>query len=211
MGTARRLHPRERALRAEGRLVAGVDEVGRGPVAGPVFACAIVMPPGGRRIPGVADSKVLTERQRERLAGLILARALDVALGAASVREVERHNILRATTTAMRRALARLSVAPEVILIDGRPVRGLGWDHEAIVDGDARCYCIACASIVAKVARDRLMRALGARHPGYGWERNAGYGTAEHLLAIGALGATAHHRKSFLRNPLDSPLELGLD
>ena len=166
MAPRRRLHPLERALRADGRMIAGVDEVGRGPLAGPVVACAIVMSPSGRAIAGVTDSKQLSRLERERLAPLILRHALAVGLGAASVREVERHNILQATIRAMRRALSRLSFAPDAVLIDGRPLATLGWEHEAIVKGDASCYCIGCASIVAKVTRDRLMRALGARHPG---------------------------------------------
>jgi len=196
-----RLHPLERELRSAGRLIAGVDEVGRGPLAGPVVVCAVVMPPNERRIPGVADSKVLTERDRERLAPLIRLRALDVALGAASVREIERDNILQETIRATRRALSRLRVVPDVVLIDGRPLPSLGWPHQAIVDGDARCYCIAAASIVAKVARDRLMHALGNRYPGYGWAHNVGYGTAEHRAAIAELGPTPHHRPSFVHIP----------
>src|SRR5262249_1624328 len=148
----RRMHPLERELRAAGRLIAGVDEVGRGPLAGPVVACAVVMPAGARAIGGVNDSKQLTARARERLAAVIRAKAVAVGLGAASVREVERDNILEAATRAMRRALGQLSVVPDAVLVDGRPVRNLAWEHRAIVDGDARCYCIACASIVAKVA-----------------------------------------------------------
>ena len=201
MAARTRLHPLERELRSAGRLIAGVDEVGRGPLAGPVVVCAVVMPPNERRIPGVADSKVLTERDRERLAPLIRLRALDVALGAASVREIERDNILQATIRAIRRALSRLRVVPDAVLIDGRPLPSLGWPHQAIVDGDARCYCIAAASIVAKVARDRLMHALGNRYPGYGWAHNVGYGTAEHRAAIAELGPTPHHRPSFVHIP----------
>lgn len=198
MAPRRRPHPLERALRAAGRLVAGVDEVGRGPLAGPVVACAVVMPPNVRAIAGVADSKVLSPAERERLAPLIRRQAIAVALGAASVREVERENILNASIRAMRRALGRLGVTPDDVLVDGRPLRTLGWRHQAIVDGDAKCYCIACASIVAKVARDRLMRSLANRYPGYGWDHNAGYATAEHRNAILSLGATRHHRMSFL-------------
>jgi ribonuclease HII len=156
------------------------------------------MPPNERRIPGVADSKVLSEHERERLAPLIRLRALDVALGAASVREIERGNILQATIRATRRALSRLRVIPDAVLIDGRPLPSLGWPHQAIVDGDARCYCIAAASIVAKVARDRLMHALSNRYPGYGWDHNVGYGTSEHRAAIASLGPTPHHRPSFV-------------
>lgn len=198
MTPRRRAHPRERELRVAGNLIAGVDEVGRGPLAGPVVACALVMPPHLRALAGVADSKELSVAQRERLAPLIRARAYAVALGAASVREIERDNVLQATIRAMRRALERLPFLPDVVLVDGRPLPALGWAHEAVIDGDAKCYCIAAASIVAKVVRDHLMRALALRHPGYGWERNAGYGTSEHLEALRRLGPTPHHRASFL-------------
>ncbi len=184
-----------------GALVAGVDEVGRGPFAGPVVACAIIMP-DGPGIDGVRDSKRLSARRREALAVSIRGQAVALALGAASVREIERFNILGATTLAMRRALTRLPVVPGRVLIDGRPVRGLGIAHEAIVGGDGSVYAIACASILAKVTRDRLMRSLGARYPVYGWERNAGYGTAAHIAAIRAAGVTAHHRSAFVRGVL---------
>jgi ribonuclease HII len=194
----RRTHPVERALRDAGRLAAGVDEVGRGPLAGPVVACAIIMPFSERAIRGVTDSKQLSPDARERLAPFILMKALSCGIGAASVREVERDNILQATIRAMRRALARLSMPPDMVLVDGRRLPTLGWEHEAIIGGDAKCYSIACASIVAKVTRDRLMRSLAARYPGSGWEHNVGYATAEHRAAIGKLGMTRHHRPSFL-------------
>jgi ribonuclease HII len=197
-GRHSRWSPLERDLRGEGaRLIAGVDEVGRGPLAGPVVACAVIMPPDVRAIAGVADSKRLDAVERERLAQLIRRRALSVGVGAASVREVDRVNIYHATVLAMRRALRRLAVAPDRVLVDGKPIRTLGVEHLAVVGGDARCYAIACASIVAKVTRDRLMCALARRHPAYAWERNAGYGTPEHLRALGATGLTPHHRRSF--------------
>lgn len=176
-------------------------------MAGPVFACAVIMPPRERAIPGVADSKVLSPAQRERLATLIRAHALAWSLGAASVREVERHNILQATVRAIRRALLRLPLRPDAVLLDGNPLRWLEIPHQAIVGGDAKCYSIACASILAKVARDRLMRSLDGRHPGYGWDHNAGYGTAEHREAIEERGLTAHHRRSFVI-PEQIPLAL---
>src|SRR5258705_101746 len=158
----------ERDLRTQhGPLIAGVDEVGRGPLAGPVVACAIIMPPEARAIGGVADSKLLEAAERHRLAPLIRARAIAWALGAASVREIERLNIAGATALAMRRALGRLSVARDLVLVDGRPMKQLGVEHRAVVDGDAKCYSIACASIVAKVTRDRLLTALDPRYPGY--------------------------------------------
>ena len=193
----------ERDLRAEGlRNIAGVDEVGRGPLAGPVVACAIIMPPGARAIAGVADSKQLDAAARERLAPRIQAAALAVALGAASVREIDQLNIAGATALAMRRALARLGRPWDVLLVDGRPVARLGHEHRAVVGGDAKCYAIACASIVAKVARDRLMTRLARRYPSYAWDRNAGYGTAEHIAALRGAGVTAHHRALFVRTAL---------
>lgn len=195
----RRWSPIERELRASvGPLIAGVDEVGRGPLAGPVVACAVVMPPDARAIPGVDDSKRLVAEERVRLARLVLRRALAVGIGAASVREIDRHNIYHATVIAMRRALGRLCVAPDHVLVDGRQIRSLAIEHTAIVGGDACCYSIACASIIAKVTRDRLMRALALRYPEYGWERNVGYGTPAHLHGLAVRGASPHHRRSFV-------------
>jgi ribonuclease HII len=162
------------------------------------------MPPTERAIAGVHDSKQLSAIERERLAPLIFQRAIACGIGAASVREVERINILQATIRAMRRALERLATRPDMVLVDGRRLPTLGWEHEAIIGGDAKCYSIACASIVAKVTRDRLMRSLAARYPGYGWEHNVGYATAEHRRAIGELGMTAHHRPSFLGLGMES-------
>jgi ribonuclease HII len=189
----------ERELRAAvGPMIAGVDEVGRGPLAGPVVACAVIMPPNVRAIAGVDDSKQLTGLQRLRLARLIRRRAIAVALGAASAREIDRWNIYHATTLAIRRALGRLGAAPDHVLVDGRAIRTLGVPHTAIVGGDARCYSIACASIIAKVTRDRVMKALAKRYPTYGWERNVGYSTAKHLAGLALSGATAHHRRSFV-------------
>ena len=156
----------ERELRSTGgALIAGVDEVGRGSLAGPVVACAIVMPPDARALRGVDDSKALTPLARERLVIQIIERAISLGLGAASAREIDRINIYHASTLAMRRALARLKVAPDHVLIDGRPIRALGVAHRGIVDGDDKCFSIACASIVAKVTRDRLMASLARRHP----------------------------------------------
>ena len=188
----------ERELRsAGGLLIAGVDEVGRGPLAGPVVACAIVMRPDAPTIQGVDDSKVLGAADRVTLASKILKRAVCVGLGAASVREIDRLNIYHASTLAIRRAIGKLTIAPQHVLIDGKPIRSLGIEHRAVVDGDATCYAIACASIVAKVTRDRLMTSLARRHPGYLWERNAGYSTPAHLAALQTVGPTVHHRKNF--------------
>jgi len=192
----------ERRARADfGPLLVGVDEVGRGPLAGPVVACAIVMPPNQRAIAGVNDSKQLDARTRERLSVKIREQALAISLGAASVREIDRINIYHATVLAMRRALARvehrLGEVPDHVLIDGKPLRTLAVPHTAVVKGDTKCYAIACASIIAKVARDRLMRALAERYPGYAWERNVGYGTWMHRAGITDHGLTPHHRRSY--------------
>lgn len=190
---------RERALWAAGRqLVAGLDEVGRGPLAGPVVAAAVVFGPGAAAIRGLRDSKQLTARQRERLGQQIRNRAAAWAVAAASVREIDRVNIRCATALALGRALRRLSVSPDHVLLDGTPLPELGCSHEAIVDGDARCHSIAAASVLAKLVRDRLMTLLARRHPAYGWDHNMGYGTREHLRALDREGPTAHHRKSFM-------------
>lgn len=189
----------ERNLRSTiGPLIAGVDEVGRGPLAGPVVACAIVMPPELRAIAGVDDSKRLTNKERQRLAIRIRERAVGYALGAASVREIDRFNIYHASVIAIRRALARLRVTPHHVIIDGRQIRTLAVPHTAIVGGDGCCYSIACASILAKVTRDRVMRALAGRYPNYRWDRNVGYATSAHIAGLAAYGVTPHHRRSFI-------------
>ena len=197
-----RWSPIERSARANfGPLIAGVDEVGRGPLAGPVVACAIIMPADQRAIAGVDDSKQLNAATRERLALRIRERALVLSLGAASAREIDRLNIYHATVLAMQRALMRLTarfgVSPHHILVDGNPIRSLGHRHTAVVKGDAKCYAIACASIIAKVTRDRLMHRLAQRYVGYAWDRNAGYGTPQHLEALALQGLTPHHRRTF--------------
>ena len=191
----------ERELWRAGLMrVAGVDEVGVAPASGPVLAAAVIMAPSCRRIPGVRDSKTLSALQREQLYPVILRRAVAVGVGAASVAEIDTLNIYQATHLAMRRALRRLG-GHEHVLVDGLRIRDFEahvGPYDAIVDGDALCYSIACASIVAKVIRDRLMARLAARHPGYGWERNAGYATREHRAAMTELGITAFHRRSFV-------------
>ena len=189
----------ERDLRrSAGPLIAGMDEVGRGPLAGPVVACVVIMPPEERVIRGVDDSKQLTKDARERLAAKIRERALALGVGAASVREIDRLNIFHASVLAMRRALGRLALRPDHLIIDGRAIRSLGTPHTAVIDGDACCYSIACASIIAKVTRDRVMHALAVRYPGYRWEKNVGYSTAAHFAGITEHGVTRHHRQSFL-------------
>ena len=184
---------------AEGQLLVGVDEVGRGPLAGPVVAAAVVFPANVKRIPGLRDSKLLSAAQRERLIPLIRARAIRVAVAAASVREIDRVNIRVATAIAMRRAVARALRGLEAwqILIDGLPFPELGYPHEALVSGDAKCASIAAAGVVAKQVRDELMRRLALKHPAYRWETNMGYGTEEHQQGIKEHGPCVHHRHSF--------------
>ncbi len=189
---------RESALWAKGfQRVAGLDEVGRGPLAGPVVAAAVILPQGVPAIEGLRDSKQMTARQRNRVAGVVRDIALAWAVGAASPREIDRLNILKATALAMRRALSLLSPPPDHVLVDGNPFPELRREHEAIVKGDATCLSIAAASVLAKQARDRLMVMLGSRFPVFGWEHNMGYGTAEHIAAIDSNGLTPHHRRTF--------------
>lgn len=195
----------DRELRRRfGERLAGVDEVGRGPLAGPVLAAAVVLP-AGVRIPGADDSKRLSPERRRELAIRIRAEALGIGVGAASAREIDRWNIRRATALAMRRAVLRLPFPPDHLAVDGLPVRELG-PHTAVVHGDQTVHCIACASIIAKTIRDRLMERLAVRHPRYGWERNAGYGTPEHRAALAEFGPTAHHRRSFRPVRLSLPV-----
>jgi ribonuclease HII len=189
---------RERALWARGfHAIAGLDEVGRGPLAGPVVAAVVVFPPGQRTIRGLRDSKLLSAAQRERLGGVIRGCAAGWAVAAASVREIDRVNIRRATILAFQRALARLCVPVDYILLDGTPLPELGREHEAVVDGDALCQTIAAASVLAKLVRDRVMTRLAPRYPAFGWASNKGYATAGHLAALEAGGPTPHHRRSF--------------
>jgi ribonuclease HII len=177
--------------------IVGIDECGVAALSGPVVACALYMPMNCKRIPGVRDSKMLSRAERERLADLICAKAVRVGIGAASAREIERLNILRATHLAMKRALGRVGDCDHS-LIDGLPIRDIDMGpNTCIVRGDASAYSIAAASIVGKVCRDRLMVKLAARYPGYGWEHNAGYPTPDHRQAIHRLGITPHHRRSF--------------
>lgn len=184
--------------------VCGVDEVGRGPWAGPVVAAAVMLDPAC--IPeGIDDSKKLPAPRREALHAA-LAGCARVGVGIASVEEIDRINILQASFLAMRRALAALAAERiGLILVDGNKAPDLGWPARAVVGGDARCLSIAAASIVAKVTRDRIMRDLAAAHPGYGWETNMGYGVRAHAQGIARLGITAHHRRSF------RPVRLALD
>jgi ribonuclease HII len=185
--------------RAAGGIVAGVDEAGRGPLAGPVVAAAAVIDEA--RLAHtlsirIDDSKKLKPAARLEVFAA-LAGCARIAVGAASVAEIDRLNILGATMLAMRRAVLSLGVLPDLVLIDGNRTPELPCPAQAIVGGDGRCLSIAAASIAAKVVRDRIMASLAARHPGFGWERNAGYGTAAHRAALARLGPTPHHRRSF--------------
>ncbi|MFQ5513802.1 MAG: ribonuclease HII [Myxococcota bacterium] len=193
----RELHDTERTLRLAGVApVAGLDEVGVGPLAGPVVAACVRLP-GRLRLRGLRDSKQLSAEARERLAARLAEVALDLAIGHATRAEIDRLNILQATRLAMRRALVALRRAPALVLIDGRAVPDLDLPQRAIPRGDERVACIAAASIIAKVHRDRLMRALHPRYPRYGFARNMGYGTPEHLAALRRWGPCPAHRRSF--------------
>jgi ribonuclease HII len=176
--------------------VAGIDEAGRGPLAGPVYAAAVILDPA--RLPrGIDDSKAMTAEAREKAFEKIMERALAVGIACASVEEIDEINILQATMLAMRRAADQLSLAPAQAFVDGNRAPALACPVETIVDGDAKSMSIAAASIIAKVTRDRVMCALDGEHPGYNWASNKGYGTPDHLAALDRLGPTVHHRKSF--------------
>lgn len=187
----------ENAIRRLGyRQVAGVDEVGRGCLAGPVVAAAVILDPG-RPIRGLRDSKLLTPAARERLHDEILRRAAGCMLAAVEAGEIDRINIHNAGLQAMRDAVARLDPAPDFVLVDGFPLPGLAMPQRHVVGGDRRCAAIAAASIVAKVTRDRQMRRLHAADPRYGFDRHKGYATARHLAAIARFGGSPAHRRSF--------------
>jgi len=189
----------ERAAGSGEVLVAGIDEAGRGPLAGPVVAAAVVFerPKLPRELArAIDDSKQLTGAERRRLAPLIAAHGR-VGIGWASVGEIDSINILRASLLAMRRAMEQLDVTPAIALVDGNVPPPLHCPVRTVVDGDSLSLSIAAASIIAKVTRDRIMTGLGYAYPGYGWQHNAGYGTPEHQAAIGRLGLTPQHRRSF--------------
>ena len=177
-------------------LVAGVDEAGRGPLVGPVVAAAVILDPR-KPIAGLADSKTLSARKRERLFHAILANALCCAVAQASAAEIDQLNILQATLLAMQRAVAGLRLHPKLVLVDGNRLPILPMRAEALVKGDARVAEISAASIVAKVHRDQLCAALDAQYPAYGFARHKGYGTAEHLSALAVHGPCPEHRRSF--------------
>lgn len=182
---------------AAGKLIAGVDEAGRGPLAGPVVAACVILPPC-HTIRGIRDSKQLTEPTREQLFEAIRREAIGWAVGIATPREIEQLNILRASLLAMRRAVEQLPVLPELLLIDGRnAIPGCPLPQRTLVDGDAQDERIAAASIVAKVVRDRLMREYDRLYPGYGFARHKGYATPLHLRQLQRLGPSPIHRRTF--------------
>lgn len=191
----------ELKLQADGVVhLAGVDEVGRGPLAGPVVAAAVIFPPAKRWhevFPTLRESKQLTARQREELYEMICQVAVAVGIGEVDVEYIDKYNILQATRAAMRQAILKLKVVPDYVLIDAVWIEGLSCPVEAITHGDKRCASIAAASIIAKVYRDRLMVKWDQTYPGYGFARNKGYGTPEHLAALTRLGPCPLHRFSF--------------
>lgn len=189
-------------------IVCGVDEAGRGPLAGPVVAAAVIL--DRRRLPrslrdGLDDSKKLSAEEREEYAAILRRSACTIGVGAASAAEIDRINILRATLTAMCRAVAALKTMPAIALIDGNVPPPLPCPVETVIGGDGLSFSIAAASIIAKTTRDRLMKQLAQRYAGYGWETNVGYATEEHRAALAALGPTPHHRRSF------APLQLAFE
>lgn len=190
----------ERGLHDKGiSLVCGVDEAGRGPLAGPVAAAAVILPDGF--LPeGLDDSKKLTEKKREALYDVITEGALAWSVALASEKKIDGVNILQATFLAMRRAVEGLGVTPDFVLVDGNRDPKLGLPTATLVGGDGKAACIAAASVLAKVTRDRLMRQYDAAYPGYGFAKHKGYGTKEHYRAILTLGPCAIHRMSFLKN-----------
>jgi len=184
-------------IRPKGILcLAGVDEVGRGPLAGDVVTAAVILPEN-HQIEGLADSKVLSARQRENLYADIIGQAECWAVGRASVDEIDRFNILQATLMAMRRAVLSLDVKPDYVVVDGNRLPQWEYASEAVVKGDGRVDVISAASIIAKVVRDAEMLALDSHYPGYGFAANKGYGTPQHLEALQRLGPTPIHRRSF--------------
>lgn len=198
-------------LESAGGLICGVDEAGRGPLAGPVYAAAVILDPS-RPIDGLADSKKLSEKARDRLAPLIRERALSWAIAAASVAEIDTLNILQATLLAMRRAIEGLGVRPGVVLVDGTHCPEVPYPARAVVKGDSTVAAISAASILAKTARDAEMLRLHAHHPEYGFDRHKGYPTAAHLVALRRHGVIDVYRRSFapVRELLDTPRSASL-
>ena len=196
------MHKKEDEKRSQGyEMIAGVDEAGRGPLAGPVYAAAVILPPG-IYIPYINDSKKLSEKKRDELFDIITENAVAYRIERGSLEEIEEKNILGATLAAMERALNALSVKADYALIDGNYSKGITTPCETVVKGDAKSISIAAASVLAKVSRDREIIEMGAKYPGYGFEKHKGYGTAEHIAAIEKLGMCEIHRKGFVKKAL---------
>ncbi len=192
----------EERIRAQGySAVCGVDEAGRGPLAGPVVAAAVILAPGTQLL-GVTDSKKISEKKREQLFDYVCENALAYGIGEASETEIDEINILNATFLAMRRAIEKMDVAADFALIDGNRIQGLTIPTECVVGGDAKVLSIAAASILAKVTRDRKMRELAEQYPQYGFEKHKGYGTKAHYAAIAQYGICSIHRRTFLKKVL---------
>lgn len=192
----------EQEIRERGfAAVCGVDEAGRGPLAGPVVAAAVILPQG-IELPGVNDSKKITEKKRELLFDFVKENALAYGIGEASETEIDEINILQATFLAMRRAIEALQIPADFALIDGNRIAGLSIPAETVVGGDGRVLSIAAASILAKVTRDRYMREMAEQYPQYGFEKHKGYGTKAHYAAIAEYGICPLHRKTFLKKVL---------
>jgi ribonuclease HII len=190
----------EKKIRQSGiRHIAGIDEVGRGSVAGPVMACAVIFRPDYFQAE-VRDSKVLNRRKRQELREVLCREALSWSVGLATVREIDYFNIRIATFIAMRRALAALRVKPDITLVDGEALKNTPYASLGVIKGDSKSFSISAASIIAKETRDLFMEELDRKYPGYLWYKNKGYGTNEHLLAIYEKGITICHRKTFLKN-----------
>ena len=189
----------ENAFYDEGyELICGVDEAGRGPLAGPVCAAAVILPKG-LVIPGLDDSKKLTEKKREELFGIIIEQAISYGIAFASVEEIEEHNILAASFIAMNRAISQLYPQPQLALIDGNRTKGIDVESRSVVKGDSKCADIAAASVLAKVTRDRYMLEMAEKYPQYYFEKHKGYGTKLHYEALREYGPCEIHRKSFLK------------
>jgi len=180
------------------KLICGVDEAGRGPLAGPVCAAAVILP-RGLEIPGLNDSKKLSEKKREEVFELIVEKAVSYGIAFASVDEIEELNILAATFLAMNRAISQLSPAPELALIDGNRTKGISLESRSVVKGDSKCADIAAASILAKVTRDRYMLEMAEKYPQYHFDKHKGYGTKLHYEALREFGPCEIHRMSFLK------------
>ena len=189
----------ENSLFEEGyKIIAGTDEAGRGPLAGPVFAAAVILP-RGFEIEGLNDSKKLTEKKREKLFDIIIENAVSYAIESASVEEIDSMNILEASQLAMRRAVSKLVPSPDMVLVDGNISRGFTVKTQCVIHGDAISPSIAAASILAKVSRDRLCMELDREYPQYGFKKHKGYGTKLHMDALRELGPCPHHRRTFLK------------